>query len=72
MQRALETNLDSPSRISHGWERKDDHLSVVWMENQPASESVLELTTCMCCISNCANSCQYRVLSMDYGDVCKW
>ena len=34
-KRALETNLDIPSPIGHGWERKDDQLAFVWMENQP-------------------------------------
>ena len=35
-KRALETNLDIPSPIGHGWERKDDQISAVWMEKQPA------------------------------------
>ena len=39
---ALETNLDIQSRIGRGWERKDDQLSIVWIENQPAPESVLQ------------------------------
>ena len=47
-KRALETNLDIPSPIGLGWERKDDQFSVMWMEKQPAPESVLELITCTC------------------------
>ena len=51
-KRALETNLDIPSPTGHGWERKDDQLSVVWMENHPALESVLEIITYTCRKSN--------------------
>ena len=41
------------------------------MEKQPAAESVLKLITCTCRKSNCTNSCQYRVLSVECTDVCK-
>ena len=41
------------------------------MEKQPAAESVLKLITCTCRKSNCTNSCQYRVFSMECTDVCK-
>ena len=71
-KRALETNRNIPSPIGHGWYRKDDQLSAVWMENQPVSESVLELITCTCCKTNCTNSCQRKVLSMGWTDVCKF
>ena len=71
-KRALETNLDISSLIGHGWERENDELSVVWLENQPAPESVLEFLTCACRKSNCTNSCQCRVLSMECTDVCKY
>ena len=43
----------------------------MWMEKQPASESVVELITCTCRKSSFANSCQCRVLSMEWTDVCK-
>ena len=43
----------------------------MWMENQPALESVLERITCTCRKSNCTNSCQCRVLSMECTDVWK-
>ena len=52
-KRAVETNLDIPSPISHGWERKDDQISVVWIEKQPGPESVFELIICTCRKSNC-------------------
>ena len=38
VRKTAETNLDIPSPTGHSWERKDDQLSVVWMENQPAPE----------------------------------
>ena len=41
------------------------------MEKQPDRESVLELITCTCHKSNCTNSYQCRVLSMECTDVCK-
>ena len=54
MEESLETNLDIPSPISHGLERKDDQISVVWIEKQPGPESVFELIIiCTCRKSNC-------------------
>ena len=41
------------------------------MENQPVPESVVELITCTCLKSNCTNSYQCRVLSVECTDVCK-
>ena len=70
-KRALVTNRNVPSHIDHGWEGNDDQLSVVWMENQPAPESMLKLITCMCHKSNYTNSYQCRVLLMECVDVCK-
>lgn len=70
-KRALESNPDIPSPVGHGWEVKIDQLNVVWMENQPAPESVLELVTCQCRKSHCTSSCQCRVLSMECTDICK-
>ena len=69
-KRALVTNLNVPSGIDQGWEKNDDQL-VVWMENQPAPESMLKLITCTCHKSNYTNSYQCRVLLMECADVCK-
>ena len=65
---ALETKLDIPSPIGHGWERKNDQLSSVWMKNQPAPESLLELLICSHSKSTCTNSTQL-VLSVERADV---
>ena len=42
-ERSLEINLDIPSNVGHGCEKKDDQLYVVWMENHQVLELVLEL-----------------------------
>ena len=68
-KRALETNLDIPFPTGHGWERKDDQLSSLWMKNQPAPASLLELLICSHSKSTRTNSCQCRVLSVERADV---
>ena len=50
---------------------KDEKLSVVRKENQPAPESVLEFITCTCHKSNCTNFYKCRLLSMECTDVFK-
>ena len=71
LEDTIRINIDIPSSTGHGWEKKDNQLSVVWMENHPVPESVLRLITCTCRKWNCTNSCQCRVLSVECTDVCK-
>ena len=70
-KRALYANPDIPSPIGNGWSLKDDVLEVVWMENLPAPESVLELITCDCRRLKCNASCQCKILSLECTDICK-
>ena len=48
LEDTIRINIDIPSSTGHGWEKKDNQLSVVWMENHPVPESVLRLITCTC------------------------
>ena len=70
-KRAFMVNPDVPSPTGHGWSENDSHLEIVWMENQPAPESLLELVVCNCRRAKCADNCQCRILSMECTDVCK-
>ena len=64
-------NPDVPSPTGHGWSENDSHLEIVWMENQPAPESLLELVVCDYSRTKCADNFQCCILSMDCTDVCK-
>jgi len=70
-KRALHANPDIPSPVGNGWSMNGDRLEVVWMENLPAPESVLELITCDCRRLKCNASCQCKILSLECTDICK-
>ena len=70
-KRALDVNPNIPSPVGNGWCLTENCLEVKWMENRPAPDAVLELVTCSCRKSNCNESCQCRMLSMECTDVCK-
>ena len=64
-------NPNIPSPTGRGWNKNDNHLDIVWMENQPASESLLELVVCDCRRPECDDNCQRRLLSMECTEACK-
>ena len=70
-KKALEVNPDICSPVGYGWVLKDGVLEVVWVEQLPAPESVLEMVTCNCRRLNCNENCRCRVLSLECTDVCK-
>lgn len=70
-KRALDVHPDIPSPINNGWESKDDFLEIVWMENLPAPESILEIVTCDCRRLKCGSSCQCQIFGLDCTDICK-
>ena len=65
-------NPDVPSTTGHGWSENDNHLENVWIVNQSAPESLLELVVCNCSRAKCTDNCQCRILSMECTDVCKY
>ena len=70
-KQALLVNPNIPSLSGYGWLLRDDLLKIQWMENIPASESVLEIMVCECRESACGNTCRCRIVGLECTDLCK-
>lgn len=69
---ALIANVCLPSPAKHGWNIKDNTLSVHWIDKPPASEALLLLISCGC-KSGCTNrrcTCFQQGLSCTDGCKC--
>ena len=70
-KRGLHANSDIPSPVGNGWSLSGDVLEVVLMESLPAPELALKLITCDCRRLKCNASCQCKILSLEFTDICK-
>lgn len=70
-KRAMLVNPETPAPNGNGWNENDGQLEVVWMEQQPAPLSLLELVVCDCKRAKCLTDCQCRVLLMECTELCK-
>ena len=59
------------SPVGIGLSLSGDVFEVVWMENLPPPESVHELITYDCRWLNFNASCQRKILSLEFADICK-
>ena len=65
-RRSLQPIINIPNPDGHGWTMSYNELSINWMTDPPAPDSVLELISCKCIKSKCRGmvcSCQKSGLS---------
>ena len=65
-KRALEMNPELPGPDGYGWKIENGQLKYVWMENEIAPESILEMVECNCSRKKCSTACQ----CVSYGLKC--
>ena len=51
---SLAADAPTPSPDGHGWDVVDGHLSIHWMDQQPAPKAILQLISCKCSKDHCA------------------
>ena len=67
----LEATAPTPSPDGHGWVLKDGHLTIHWMDQQPAPKALLQLISCKCRKDHCAGGkCSCRQNTMPCTDAC--
>ena len=50
---SLEAAAHTPSPHGHGWDVIDGHISIHWMDQQPAPKALLQFISCNCIKANC-------------------
>ena len=69
---ALDSNHVLPNPVNHGWTEVDGKLSIYWITNKPAPETVLEFVSCECRKSRCvANQCRCYSVGLRCTDSCR-
>ena len=66
----MNTNFELHFSIRHSWQDNEGRLEIVWMERNPAIESMLVLITCNCGGALCGDDCQCSVLSLECTGRC--
>ena len=65
-QTSLEAAAHTPSPHGHGWDVIDGHISIHWMDQQPAPKALLQFISCNCLKGHCVGgrcSCRNNVMS---------
>ena len=63
---SLEAAAHTPSPHSHGWDVIDGHISIHWVDQQPAPKALLPFISCNCLKGHCVGgrcSCRNNVIS---------
>ena len=63
---SLEASAHTPSPHGHGWDVIDSHISIHWMDQQPAPKALLQFISCNCLKGHCVGgrcSCPKNVMS---------
>ena len=62
---SLEAAAHTPSPHGHGWDVIDGHISIHWMDQQPAPKALLQFISCNCFKGHCVGgmcSCRKNVM----------
>ena len=65
-QNSLEAAAHTPSPHGYGWDVIDGHISIHWMDQQPAPKALLQFISCNCLKGHCVGgrcSCWKNVMS---------
>ena len=63
---SMEAAPHTPSPHGHGWDVIDGHISIHWMDQQPAPKALLQFISCNCLKGHCVGgrcSCRRNVMS---------
>ena len=70
-QNSLEAAAHTPSPHGHGWDVIDGHISIHWMDQQPAPKTLLQFISCNCLKGHCVGGrCSCRKNVMSCTDAC--
>ena len=63
--------IDAPLAVEHGWKVEDGQLVYKWMDNSPASQSVLKSINCKCKKSGYKGTCSCLKGGLSCTDYCQ-
>ena len=69
-KQALQVNMVQLPPEHHGWKRTENDLTVLWMNNLPAPETILEFVVCKCKRTCEGNGCQCASVDLPCTDAC--